>query len=300
MRVTSLLSTPPPSVAWTVDQDVVGLVARSRHEGDQVWTQSVRPSAFEVGPAGLQAVRGDEVSPVLRSLAERSGGAKRAALVVPTGWVRSFVFAFDVLPRKNAELVDVVRWRLKKVVPVPPADLRVTLVPLRTHEGQRRLLCTAGLERAWSQIEGAFAGAAVRLGLITPRVFATDAVVTDVGGVRIVIQLETGHLSLLISDEADPLLLRSKLLPVGERAWEVIQRELRLTLAYVREQLELTDELTVIVVAGDEAIGPRIAAWWSGLDGVRVLPPPAAGVDGSESLGAPRMLPLLGVTGGVA
>ncbi len=303
MSIAGLLSTPPPSVAWTIDHDTVAVVARSRQDGTKLWAQTVRPSVFDVGPAGLQAVRNDELLPVVRSLVERSGGARRGALVVPTGWLRSFVFVFDALPRKTAELFDVVRWRLKKVLPVPPADLRIALVPLRSHEGQRRMLCTVGLERVWSQLETTFANASVRLGLLTPRVFATDAVLADYGGVRVTIQLETGHLSLMISNGDDPLLLRCKLLPGGARAWEVIQRELRLTLAYLREQLELTGELGVTVVAGDNEIGPRIAAWWNGLDHVRMVAPPVTTVQGSEALtalGEQRVLPLLGVTGGVA
>ena len=303
MRIARLLSSPPPTVAWTIGLDTVGVMTRSRKDGVRLWSHGLRPGAFEIGPAGLQGVRPDEVTPVVHSLVERCAGARRAALVVPNGWLRSFVFSFDALPRKSSEMLDVVRWRLKKVLPVPPNDLRVTLVPLRSHEGQRRVLCTVGLDRVWAQIEKAFEQAAVRVGLVTPRLFAIDSVLADSGESRLLIQLEPGFLSLLISRGAEPLLLRCKLLPVGARAWDVIQRELRLTLTYARERLELSDDLSITVVAGDSEVGSRIAAWWNGLDGVRLVPPPAFQLDGSEALtelGESRVLALFGVTGGVA
>ena len=65
---------------------------------------------------------------VLARLQERVAGCRRAAVIVPTAWVRTHLMDFDELPRRSLELDDVVRWRLKKLLPVLPSELRVSVV----------------------------------------------------------------------------------------------------------------------------------------------------------------------------
>ena len=103
----------------------------------------------DVGPVGIQTVNRDRLSTALGAVQGRIDGARRAAAVVPTGWIRTHLFQFSDLPRRQSELDQVVRWRLKKLLPVLPSELRVSAIPQRAVDGQKPLLCMVGVERAF-------------------------------------------------------------------------------------------------------------------------------------------------------
>ena len=116
------------------------------------------------------------------------------------------------------------------------------------------------------------------------------------------VQQEPGHLSLVVQQQTRLVMLRCKLVPGGSRAWQVVQRELRLSLNYLREQLGVTQPLEVVVLGEDTELIAQVSAWWSGLDGVQLRqlapPPPLVDADAASLLGPARLLPLLGVIGG--
>jgi hypothetical protein len=288
------LISPPPSTSWILDGTVIAAIRRDPKSG-ALWAAETTPTGvFEAGPVGLQSVDRRKLVAVLGSIQSRLEGARRAGLVVPTGWTRSYVLSFPELPRRQRELEQVVQWRLKKLLPVPPTELRMSLVNLTPSDGARSILAMVALERALAELEAAFREVGVELGMITGQIFALAA--SPIPGACLLVQQEQGFLSLLLTVEGVPRLTRTKHLASSGRLAETVRRELSLTVGYIRETLGITGELGVEVFAEDPVLGREIEGWRAEQAGVAGLPQrsqPAFAVGGAEArLGTARIQPL--------
>jgi hypothetical protein len=274
----------PTSSAWLLEAGAVTAVRRER-KGDLVCSRVALPAGVvEIGSVGLQGIDAPRLAELVRPLQERVGGSRRAAVVIPTAWVRTHLLDFDHLPRRGAELTEVVRWRLKKLLPVAPAELRIALVPIYG-EGSQQVLCVSALERSLADVEAAFASVNVEPGLITPRLFALARRTLPGGEPRLVVQHEQGFLSLLLTVEGRPRLLRTKPLPPTDEAWALTLRELHLGLEYIRANLDIGGELSVATSADASPVEESLVQWWSEQEGVRAeleSLPSCSAIEGGE------------------
>jgi hypothetical protein len=97
------------------------------------------------------------------------GGVREASLVVPDAWLRITYSESSDLPRGGAALDEVLRWKLRRLVPFRVDELRIgaaEVSPLPGQEEPRRLLMGFAIEQLLAQIEDAFAAHGVRLGHI--------------------------------------------------------------------------------------------------------------------------------------
>jgi len=154
MNWEKLLTSPPPETGWDLGTAQAAVVHRTGPEELHCAVEDVPPGAFEVGPVGLQAVDREALAPVLTRLKGAAEGTTTAAVVVPTGWLRAFLLEADKLPRRESEVLDVIRWRLKKLLPVAPADLRLSVIRVGEAEGRRQVMVLAGIERAVLSLSG--------------------------------------------------------------------------------------------------------------------------------------------------
>lgn len=303
MNWEQLLTSPPPATAWDLGENESLVVHRTGPGELHCAAEDVPSGAFEVGTVGLQAVHEDAVSPVLTRLKGAAEGTSTAAVVVPTGWMRSFLLEADKLPRKESEVHDVVRWRLKKLLPVAPTDLRLAVVRLPEVMGRRQVLVLAGIERAVASLESIFRAIGVEPGLITTRLFALVPRTPPSERPLMLIQLEPGFLSLLLLVDGIPRLLRTKLLSPGAASGDAIVRELKLDLEFIRDKIGVGDQIEVKLVCEDDASGAELKRWVAGQDDVVVLEAESLGLACGPSavagrLGAARLAPSLAVVAG--
>ncbi len=305
MKLARWLTTPPPATAWSLDSSAVAALRRDGRGVLHGAVQEVPAQTFELGPVGLQSVDPARLEPLVRSVHERVAGVGRPAVVLPTGWLRSHVLDFDQLPRKRAEVEDVVRWRLKRLLPVASTDLRVSWVQLAGADGVKRLVTAVGLRRALDTLEATFESVGLQPGLITSRVFALAAAPSaDGDGPKLVVQGESGFVSLLLMVGDELRLLRTK--PLGNAAddSDVVRRELDLNLTFIRDTLAVEGRLQVVVSLGDESLAAVVRAWSEATGEVDPAPAPAAleMVDAAvmASIGEARLAPLRVVVGGAA
>jgi hypothetical protein len=281
------------------------MVALGRHDGKGRLDCACRELPAEttaVGPVGLQTVDHEQLAEALGAVHEAMGGSRRVAVVVPTGWVRTHLLDFAELPRRQPEVAEVVRWRLKKLLPVPPAELRLSIVPQASVEGRRRLLVTVALERAMAELEGTFSEVGVMPGLITPGILALASIGDDEEpGARLHVQYEEGFFSLLLLDSGVPLLLRTKPLTTVQEPWPTVGRELHMALTYIRDTLDVTGSLEVMIAASAAEIDEELRSWWSGQDAVTVVPARAGlgdiDPDSLARIGPARLAAIRAVTG---
>lgn len=258
MKIPDFLTSPPPATGWSLDDETAAVVRRQAKGELRCAAADIPADTFEVGPVGLQSLDEDRLRPVLTRLQQEVEGSNRAAVVLPTGWLRTHLLEFEELPRRQADIKEVVMWRLKKLLPVAPTSLRLTTVTQPRGDGAHRLLVMAGVERALASLESVFASVGVSPGILTPRIFT----VTD-GGSSVprflAIQQETGFLSIMLLLDDSPYVVRTKPLPSND--WAVVERELNLTLGFIETSLGINDELKVGISVENDELARRLTGW---------------------------------------
>ncbi|HEY8021167.1 MAG TPA: hypothetical protein VIH93_08705 [Thermoanaerobaculia bacterium] len=264
-------------------------------------------------------------------LGQVPGTVRDASLVVPESWLRvSFAEVTD-LPKPAEARDEVLRWKLKRLVPFRVDELRIgalEVTPLPGQQEPRRLLLGFGIEQLLGQLEDAFAEAGIRLGQITSVSLALIAALDDqrlaelpdlggrrrlpppgaaletlgLGGERfgaLALVEEAGY-TLAFVREGEPVLHRFKAVAdnLPQEAWAgLVSRDLRLTRNFLDEHFPGSSLGWVLLSAPPELE----AAWLARLaDG---LGAPAQPLDGRhlpplqiEEAAAPwrEMAPLLG------
>lgn len=300
MNIKELLTSPPPATGWSLDVAMAAVVRRQEKTGLRCAALDMPSGVFEVGPVGLQAVDEEMLRPVLARLQQEVEGSNRAAVVVPTGWLRTHMLEFDQLPRRQADIKDMVMWRLKKMLPVAPSSLRLAMVPQPQTEGRRRLLILVGVERALASLESVFDSVDVSLSIITPRVFAV-ADGTNTASPNLAIQQESGFLSIMLLLNDAPQVVRTKPLPADD--WAVVERELNLTLGYIESSLGVESGLSVGISVENEALADCVKNWVASSEKMSpmVAPPPSLVFDGTvirDRVGSFRLDPVVNVMSG--
>lgn len=300
MKMPDSFTSPPPATGWSLDAEMATVVRRQAKGELRSAAVDMPGEVFDIGPVGLQAVDEDRLRPVLTRLQQEVEGSKRAAVLVPTGWLRTHLLEFDELPRRHADVKEVVLWRLKKLLPVAPTSLRLSTIAQPRGDGRHRLLVMAGVERALASLESTFSSAGVSIGILTPRIFA----VTDGGSATprfLAIQQETGFLSIMLLLDDSPYVVRTKPLPSND--WAVVERELGLVLGFVGTNLGINDELSVGISVESDELARRLKGWVDGADtlSLATAASPSAVFHGTavrDRAGAFRLDPVVNVLSG--
>jgi hypothetical protein len=303
MTLQELFTSPPPATGWSLDTAMAAVVRRQSKGGLRCAAAELPDGTFEVGPVGLQAVDEDALRPVLTRLQEEVDGSKRVSIVVPTGWVRCHLLEFENLPRRRTEVRELVIWRLKKLLPVPPASLRLAIVPVppRTDNDTRRLLVMVGVERALAALEGVFESVAASPGIVTPRLFAIAGAFGNVPRL-FVVQQERGFLSLILVLNGEPAVIRTK--PLAGDDWSVVERELGLTVGFAARTFDIEPGLEVVLSVEDRVLSDRLRGWVVAAEGLApaaIEQDPSPSLDGTavrDRAGAFRIDPLVGIVSG--
>ncbi len=297
-----LITSPPPNTGWTLGATDAIVVHRTKGGELHCAAEELPDGGFEVGPVGLQAMDSEVVVPAFARLKGAAEGAQTAAVIVPTGWLRSFLIEIDRVPRKESELHELVRWRLKKLLPVAPTDLRLSVVPLPETGGKRPLLVMAGVERAMAAIEATFSSIGIEVGLITTRLFAI--VPRNAGANRpiLVIQHEESFLSLLLLSEGVPRILRTKPLAADGDSRGTVLRETGLTLGFIRDKLGVEGPIEVKLSCEDPDLDAQLREWLAAQEGLAPAPdgvvPPCGPTTVASRVGPVRIAPAAAVVMG--
>lgn len=194
---------------------------------------------------------------------------KSASLVLPDAWLRlAFTEAGD-LPRNGQAREDVLRWKLKRLVPFRVDELRirgVEVTPLARQQEPRRLLLGFGAETLLGQLEAAFTAAEVRLGQITSASLSLLGAVApssrEAGLDALALVTGDGY-TLIFARGDEPVLHRHKSsggdYAASSRAAMVL-RDLKLTRTFLEQQLP-DRRIGRVLVAAPAATEPEWVAW---------------------------------------
>jgi hypothetical protein len=270
-------------------RDNGGFAVREQH------AEALPPEGFQSGLLGGPLREPAAFAAAVSRLVGRIGApVKEAALTVPDAWLRVAFAEAGKLPAGAAERAEVLRWKLKRLVPFKVDELRVDAAlvpPLPGQEEPNRLLLGFALEPLLGQIEAAFRAAGVRLGRITGESLAAlaalDLPAAEAAGALTALALvEDGGWALVIARGGAPLLHRYKPAPAGgaPAAGRLVVRDLALTRNFLAEQAPGSTLGRVLLLA-PPALEPAWREWLE--EGLGVA---------AEPLG-PAHLPPLAVAG---
>ena len=200
------------------------------------------------GPlGGVIAEPADLVRAIGELLEGISSTVDRASLILPDSWLRVAFAKMGDLPRSAAERDDVLRWQLKRLVPFRVEDLRLNAVevqPLEDQEERCRVMLGFAMEHLLSHLEQAFGENGVRIGQISNRSLALLAGLRDtLRGVELgaFLYVESDAYTLVAARHGEPAVHRFKVVSgslAADAREDLVRRDLRLTRAFLSEQIE--------------------------------------------------------------
>jgi len=133
-----------------------------------------------------------------------------AALLIPEPCVRNFILAVEGMPASGVERQAFLRWRVGKLMPLLPGDLRLASdAPAGAAAG--RVMVSAAREAVIREYEGLFEAAGMRVGAVTvPSLSLVNLVGVRPPANGLVLDIEPDCLSFLAFMDAAWTLYRQK------------------------------------------------------------------------------------------
>jgi hypothetical protein len=232
----------PPHVFCLLDEGVT--YARLRDEKPAGFAEARHfryPTGSLGGPSGgAPLVTREALAEAVKAGRALSGGKlSRAAVVYPDSWARILPIELEAIPSDREAGLEMVHWKLKKLVPSLTADVALVYEPMPVLSEEKRVLAAATSRAAIEAIEHSFDELGVRVGYLAPASLALFEGLAPVlsaaaGGDYALLHRSGGALSFFIGRGTEPIFFRQR--PPG--ADEDQDREARLSLSYYAERLQ--------------------------------------------------------------
>ena len=255
---------PPDVIVLDSDALIHARLGRGRTNPQIVQAKSYGLPAGTFGPAVVtpELLNEGAIADVLRRLRVESGRWDKASLLLPDSWFRINILELPSLAEGKAEAEQMVRWSLKRTMPIDPATLRLNFEILSRTAGAARVLTISAVDRTISSLERLFAAAEIELVLIEAiginiwnAITIREAATT---GDRLFFYICESDFTTAVFRGSQPLFIRSRNLN-GERT---LAQEIKLSASYLRDSLR-TESIENCYLAGngvDSSVASAIAA----------------------------------------
>ena len=191
----------------------------------------------------------------LKRLRMETGKWDRVSLLLPDSWFRINLVELPSIPDKAAEAADVVRWSLKRTLPIDPSELRIAYEVLAKTPTAVKVLVVSAKEKTLATIERVFADAGFNVILVEPVGLNIWNAITvreaATNGDRLFVYVRDTDFTTAVFRGNEPLFVRSRNLN-PERT---LQQEIRLSAGYLRDTLQ-TATYDTLFVAGNGIDAP--------------------------------------------
>jgi type IV pilus assembly protein PilM len=235
-------SFPPDVVVLDTDALMHARLGRGRTNPRIVQAKSFPLRGDVFTPAIVTPELADEaaLAETIKRMKLETGRWDKVSLLLPDSWFRMNLVDLPSLPDRRNEAAEMVRWSLKRTMPIEPADLRVAYDVLsKTREGAR-VLTVSAMEKTLAGIERLFAAAGIEVVLIESVGLNIWNAITvrepSTGGDRLFFYIREGDFTTAVFRGPQPLFIRSRNLG-AERS---LQQEIRLSATYLRDTLQTT------------------------------------------------------------
>jgi type IV pilus assembly protein PilM len=245
-------SFPPDILVLDTDSLVHARFARGKKDPRLVQAKSYRlaEGTFASAIVTPELVNEASLSEAVRRLRSETGKWEKGSLLLPDAWFRTNIVDLPSLPEQRDEAAEVVRWSLKRTLPIPPNELRVAFEVLSRNGREARVMVLSALDKTLTAIEKIFAASGIELVLIEPvGLNIWNAITVREGETttqRLFVYVRDNDFTTAVFSGSQPLFIRSRSLS-GERT---LLQELRLSASYLREAM--STEFAHCYVAGND------------------------------------------------
>jgi len=254
-------SFPPDVLVLDSDSLVHARLSRGKKDPQIVQAKSFRVAEDVFTPAVVtpELSNAAALAETLRRLRMETGRWDRGSLLLPDSWFRINILDLPTLPERQSEAMEVVRWSLKRSLPLDPSSLRVAYEVLARDASGVKILVVSAVDATLTAIEKTFAAAGIDIVLIEPvglNIWNAIAIrEAPTSNDRLFFYLREHDFTTAVFRGSQPLFIRSRNLS-GERS---IQQEIRLSASYLRDTLQ-TDSIENCYVAGNHIDGEITSA----------------------------------------
>ncbi|MDP9360363.1 MAG: hypothetical protein M3P29_02805 [Acidobacteriota bacterium] len=258
-------SFPPDVVVLDSDSLIHVRVGRGRKDAKIVQAKSytLRDDVFAPGVVTPDMRNEAAFSEVLRRLKLETGRWDKVSILLPDSWFRINIIELQSVPERASETAEVIRWSLRRTMPIDPSLLRMSYEVLsRTPP---RVLAVSAVEATIAAIERLFEAAGIEVILIEPVGLNIWNAITDREAAttrdRIFFYIRDHDFTTAVFRGSQPLFIRSRNLN-GERT---LQQEIKLSATYLRDALQTTSIENCYVVGNgvDGSVTDAIATEFS-------------------------------------
>ena len=256
-------SFPPDVLVLDTDAVVHARFGRGRTNPRLVQTKPYRLAADTFTPGTVTPALANEaaLAETLRRVRMETGRWDKASLLLPDSWFRMNIVDLPSLPSKDADAIDVVRWSLKRTLPIPADQLRVTYNVLsRTGEGAKVLVFSA-LDATLTAIERVLGAAGIDVVLIESLGLNIWNAITvredDTDADRLFLYVRESDFTTAVFRGSQPLFVRSRNISRDR----TVEQEIRLSASYLRDALAVESFANCYVAgAGGAAVHETLAS----------------------------------------
>jgi type IV pilus assembly protein PilM len=228
----------PPAAVELSPEGVLAAALPGKGDAAVVAFEPLAPGSLTPGTSGENIASPAAVAAAIRRALDEVAPRKRdVTLVVPDRAVRIFVLDFDALPAKQAEVISILRFRLRKMLPFDVEHAGVSYQVLSNEKTETRVLAAVVPGPVLAEYESAVRAAGYEPGSILPSSLAGLAAL-DSDGPVLAAFLEAGSMTTVIAQEQNVLLYRTLELPEAPEAQvPEIQRDIAVAVAYFEDRL---------------------------------------------------------------
>jgi type IV pilus assembly protein PilM len=250
-------SFPPDVIVLDTDSFVHARFGRGKTNPRIVNAKSYRMAegTFTFAPVTPLLANDAALAETLRRMKMETGRWDKVSLLLPDSWFRMNIVDLPSLPEKDHDALDVVRWSLKRTLPIPPEQLRVTYSVLSRGAEGAKVLVLSAMEATLAAIERVFSAAGLEVVLIEPvglNIWNAIAVRERDGegdGDRIFFYVRDTDFTTAVFRGSHPLFLRSRNLSADR----TLDQEIRLSATYLRDSLNVETFSRCYVAGGHGA-----------------------------------------------
>ena len=244
-------SFPADTIVLDDEKLIHARLARGKKGPRIVQAKSYRLAANTFSPAVVTPSLTNESSlaEIIRRLRVETGRWDRASMLLPDSWFRINILDVPRFPEAQKEAEDMVRWSLKRTMPIDATLLRVRHEVLSRSGSTAKILTLSAIDQTLTAIEKLFADAGIDIILIEPiGVNLWNAIAQrepNTSRDRIFFYVRENEFTTAAFRGSQPLFIRSRNLN-SERT---LEQEIRLSASYLRDTLR-TESVEQCYLAG--------------------------------------------------
>ena len=161
---------PPDVIVLDTDSLLHARIERDKRGVRIVQAKAYRLAADTFSAAVVTPELTNEASlvEVLRRLRVESGRWDKVSILLPDSWFRINMLDIPSFNERQSDALEVVRWSLKRTIPIAPEELRITWQVISHAGAAAKLLVVSALAKTLATIERIFGDAGMEVAMIEP------------------------------------------------------------------------------------------------------------------------------------